>query len=162
MKIAVPESWVYPPCCQWLALSDRPSQGKQNLLNSQITSGLGQHQNILYATQHIQQQTDGVKMCMHFVLYGITRKSGHRCASLCITWISCVTCIIFVTCTTEISHQLISWDIIDIAGILVPQKYITNLLCEIPLIEQGSLIIIEYDWISLNIIEYHWISLNII
>ena len=28
--------------------------------------------------------------------------------------------------TTEICHQLIPWDIIDIAGILVPQKYLTN------------------------------------
>ena len=30
------------------------------------------------------------------------------------------------TYTTEISHQLISWDIIDKAGILVPQIYLTN------------------------------------
>ena len=44
--------------------------------------------------------------------YQITRKSGHSCASLtCITWISCINCI---TCTTEVSHQLISWNIIDI------------------------------------------------
>ena len=30
------------------------------------------------------------------------------------------------TCTTEISHQLISWDIIDIAWILVPSHHITS------------------------------------
>ena len=42
----------------------------------------------------------------------ITRKSGHRCASLiCITWISSIACI---TYTTEISHQMILWDDIDI------------------------------------------------
>ena len=52
----------------------------------------------------------------------IIRKSGHRCASLtCITWISCITCITCITCTTEIFHKLILRDIIDIAGILVPQ-----------------------------------------
>ena len=53
------------------------------------------------------------------VVKEITRKSGPRCASpTCITWNSCITCITFITCitcTTEISHQLISWDIIDIA-----------------------------------------------
>ena len=44
-----------------------------------------------------------------------TRKSGHICASLtCITWISCDSCITFITCTKEISHQLILWDIIHI------------------------------------------------
>ena len=53
-----------------------------------------------------------------------TRKSGHICASLTyITWISCDSCIICITCTKEISHQLILWDIIDIAGILEPQKH---------------------------------------
>ena len=30
------------------------------------------------------------------------------------------------TCTTKISHHFTSWEIIDIAGILVPQKYLTN------------------------------------
>ena len=39
----------------------------------------------------------------------ITRESGHKCASLTCTWITSITCI---TCTTEISHQLISWDLI--------------------------------------------------
>ena len=79
-----------------------------------------------------------------------TPKSGHRCASVtCITWISCITCIIcntcitciacttktispnyFVrylwrsrnTCTTEISQQLNSWDIFDIAEIIVKKS----------------------------------------
>jgi len=80
------------------------------------------------------------------------------------------------TCTEKISNQLLSWDIIDIAGILVPQKYLTNLLREIswiiidyhrlPLIimdYHGLLwIIIDYHWLSLIIIDYHWISLIII
>ena len=76
----------------------------------------------------------------------ITRKSGHRCASLtCISWISSIASCI--TCTTEISYQMISWDIIGLAGILVPQKCLTNLIREI------SLIIIDY----LKILK-RWIS----
>ena len=53
---------------------------------------------------------------------------------------------------TEISHQLDSGDIIDIAGILLPQKYLTNLLREI------SLIIIDYQRLALSVIQlidYH-------
>ena len=58
----------------------------------------------------------------------ITRKSGHKCASLtCITWTSCNT---YITCTTEISYRVISWDIIDIAGILVREN-VQNLFCSL-------------------------------
>ena len=65
------------------------------------------------------------------VVKEITRNSGPRYGGpTCITWNSCSTCI---TCTTEISHQLISWDIIDIARILVPQKYLSNQFREISL-----------------------------
>ena len=86
----------------------------------------------------------------------ITRKSGHICASLtCITWISCITCI---TCTTEISHQLISWDVIDIAGILVPQNISPTIFVRYHWL---SLIIISYHSLSLIIIDYHWLSLFI-
>ena len=82
-----------------------------------------------------------------FVEYQITRKSGHSCDSLtCITWISCIiTCI---TCTAEISHQLISWDNINITRILDYHWL--------------SLIIIDYHWLSLSIMEYHRLSLIII
>ena len=81
-----------------------------------------------------------------FVEYQITRKSGHSCDSLtCITWISFITCI---TCTAEISHQLISWDNINITRILDYHWL--------------SLIIIEYHWLSLIIIHFHWLSLIII
>ena len=53
-----------------------------------------------------------------------SKVGGYRCASLtCITWVSCITCI---TCTTEISRQLIPWDIIVIAGIPTSQRYLTN------------------------------------
>ena len=91
----------------------------------------------------------------------ITRKLGHRCASLtCITWISCISCIIaWITCTREVSLQLISWDIIDIAGILVPQNISQTYFVRYHWL---SLNMIEYYWILLNIIEYHWILFNII
>ena len=53
------------------------------------------------------------------ILKEVTRKLGHRCASLsCITWISCITYITCITCTTDMTHQLIPWDISNIAGIL--------------------------------------------
>ena len=67
----------------------------------------------------------------------ITRKLGHRCASLaCITWISCIICITCITCTKEISHQLISWDIIDIIIIdynwlLLPQGHFASTFVKI-------------------------------
>ena len=61
------------------------------------------------------------------ILKEVTRKLGHTCASLtCIAWISCITYIRCITCTTEMTDQLILWDISNIAGILVPQNYLTN------------------------------------
>ena len=84
----------------------------------------------------------------------ITQKSTHRCARLtCNTWISCITtlanflryhCHSTDTFTTELFHQLISRDIVDIAWILVLQN------------------IIDYHWLLLIIIYYHWLSLIII
>ena len=83
----------------------------------------------------------------------ITRKSGHRCASLtCITWINCITCITWTTCTTEISHQITLWDIIDFNWLsLIINNY-----------HWSSLIIIDHHWLSLIIIDYHWLSLIIL
>ena len=91
--------------------------------------------------------------------FKITRKSGHRCASLtCITWNSCINCITCITCityTTEISHKLISWDIIDLAGILATP---TNFMrCH-----WLSFIVSDNHWLKLALIDSHWLSLIII
>ena len=93
-----------------------------------------------------------------------TRMSTHRCASLpWLSWISCIACISYIISTTKIYRQLISWDFIDIAGRLVPQKYLTNLFREISLTKQGYLYHrfispTNFDWL----IDYHWLSLIII
>ena len=63
-----------------------------------------------------------------FNIIWIPRKSTHRCASLTgLSWISYITCITCIISTTEVSHQLISRDIIDIARKPVPMNYLTNL-----------------------------------
>ena len=53
--------------------------------------------------------------------------------------VSLVIVVIVVIVVTEISHQLIWWDIFDYHWL--------------------SLIIIDYHWLSLIIINYHWLSL---
>ena len=64
----------------------------------------------------------------------ITRKSGHRCASLtCNTWISCITCMF---------HRIIS-----------PTNFVRY--------HWLSLVIIGYHRLSLIIIDFHWFSLII-
>ena len=77
-----------------------------------------------------------------YFLVQITRKSGHRCASLtCITWISCITCI---TCY----HRNIS-----------PSNFMRYLWysrdnCITKLSHWKSLVIIDYRWLSLIVIDW--------
>ena len=115
----------------------------------------------------------------------MTWKSGHRCASLTwINWISCNTCITCTTkiswdiidiyrrhtCTTKISHQLTSWDIIDYhwLSLIIIDYHCLSLLAyhclSLIIIDYHrlSLITIDYHWFSLIIIDYYWLSLIVI
>ena len=102
---------------------------------------LGAWQHILYFFWHLNhfwpfRTISGLfwPIWDHFLHIQKNQKSPHRCTSL--TWLSgksCITCITCIISTTEISHRRISWDIVDIAGIRVPQKYLANLFREISL-----------------------------
>ena len=62
-----------------------------------------------------------------------------------------------------ISHQLISWVIIDKAWILVPQKYFTNLFREISLTCTAELVpqnLYRRNISPTNFVNYHWNSMD--